>query len=228
MMYISAPVCGKIYDNYGPAPLLYGGTAAHVLGLMMTSLSQEYYQFFLAQSLCSALGAAAVFYAGSNVIGTWFLRNRALAYGVMASGASVSGVLLPYVVSPSEVSQHGYVSDGMGWRFAERKDSIMVTRLLPKVGFGWTMRICAFVFLFMLLLAMATVKARTRPKAQPWEFRAFVRPMGERLFLLNAMGNFFFFWGLFVPFNFIVLAAQYNDMSQDLAYYQIAILNGAR
>ena len=104
----------------------------------------------------------------------------------------------------------------------------MVTRLLLEVGFGWTMRICAFVFLFVLLLAMGTVKARTRPKAQPWELQAFVRPLGERLFLLNAIGNFFFFWGLFVPFNFIVLAAQYNGMSQDLANYQIAILNGAR
>ena len=99
MMYISAPLFGKIYDNYGPAPLLYGGTAAHVLGLMMASLAQEFYQFFLAQSLCSALGAAAVFYAGNNVIGTWFLRKRALAYGIVASGASVSGFLLPYVAS---------------------------------------------------------------------------------------------------------------------------------
>lgn len=99
MMYISAPFFGKIYDNYGPAPLLYGGTAAHVLGLMMASLAREYYQFFLAQSVCSALGAAAVFYAGNNVIGTWFLRHRALAFGVVAAGASVSGFLIPYDAS---------------------------------------------------------------------------------------------------------------------------------
>lgn len=104
----------------------------------------------------------------------------------------------------------------------------MVTRLLPKVGFGWTMRICAFVFLFVLVLAMGTVKARTRPSPKSWEVRAFYQPLRERLFLLNALGNFFFSWGLFVPFNFIILAAQYKGMDPDMANYQIAILNGAR
>lgn len=95
MMYISAPVFGKVYDNYGPTPLLYIGAFAHVVGLMMTSLAREYYQFILAQSLCSALGAAAVFYAGNNPIGTWFLGKRALAFGVVSAGASASGILLP-------------------------------------------------------------------------------------------------------------------------------------
>lgn len=96
MMYASAPLFGKIYDNYGPRPLLLFGTAAHVLGLMMASLSEVYYQFFLAQSICSALGAAAIFYAGNNPVGTWFMRNRALAFGIVSTGASVSGILLPY------------------------------------------------------------------------------------------------------------------------------------
>ncbi|KAF7507862.1 hypothetical protein GJ744_010026 [Endocarpon pusillum] len=58
---------------------------------MMTSLGQEYYQFFLAQSICSALGAAALFSAGTGPIGPWFWRNRALAFGVVASGSSLSG-----------------------------------------------------------------------------------------------------------------------------------------
>jgi len=104
----------------------------------------------------------------------------------------------------------------------------MVTRLIPEVGFGWMMRICAFVFLFVLFLAMGTVKARTRAKPKPWELKAFVAPLRERLFLLNAIGSFFFFWGLFVPFNFIILSAEYNGMTSNMANYQIAILNGTR
>ena len=95
MMYASTPFYGKIYDNYGPKPLLYFGAFAHVFGLMMTSLGQEYYQIFLAQSICSALGAAALFSASTGPIGSWFWRNRALAFGVMASGSSLSGCLIP-------------------------------------------------------------------------------------------------------------------------------------
>ena len=49
MMFVWGPVIGKVYDNYGPRFLLLAGTFLHVFGLMMTSLSTEYYQFLLAQ-----------------------------------------------------------------------------------------------------------------------------------------------------------------------------------
>lgn len=90
------------------------------------------------------------------------------------------------------------------------------------------MRICAFVFLFLLLIAMGVSKARTPPVVKPWELRAFFQPLRERLFLFNCLGSFFFFWGLFVPFNFLILAAGYYGMSEDMANYQISILNGTR
>lgn len=104
----------------------------------------------------------------------------------------------------------------------------MVTRLLPQVGFPWVMRTCAFLFLFLLIIAIFTVEARTPPKPKPWELAAFFRPLRERAFLLNTIGLFCFSWGLFVPFNFLVLEAQYQGVSAELANYQIAILNGAR
>jgi len=48
-MFFWGPVIGKVYDNFGPRSLLLAGTFFHVFGLMMTSLSTEYYQFILAQ-----------------------------------------------------------------------------------------------------------------------------------------------------------------------------------
>ena len=67
---MTLPIYGKVYDNYGPKPLVYGGTFAHVFGLMMASLGKEYYQIFLAQSICSSLGAAALFSAGMGPVGS--------------------------------------------------------------------------------------------------------------------------------------------------------------
>lgn len=95
MMYAAAPIFGKIFDDHGPKPLLYFGTFAHVFGLMMTSLTSKYYQIFLAQSICSALGASALFYAGTNPVGTWFWNRRALAFGIVSAGSSLSGCILP-------------------------------------------------------------------------------------------------------------------------------------
>ena len=95
MIFAGAPVFGKIFDSYGPRYLMLGGTFFHIFGLMMTSLSSEYYQFFLAQSICSALGASAIFYAGTNSVGTWFFNNRAFALGIISSGSSLGGVIIP-------------------------------------------------------------------------------------------------------------------------------------
>lgn len=54
---------GKICDVHGPRYPLLIGTVLHVFGLMMTSICKEYYQFLLAQGICSSIGASAIFYA---------------------------------------------------------------------------------------------------------------------------------------------------------------------
>ena len=95
IMQAGAPVWGKIFDNYGARFLLIFGTFFHIFGLMMASLGTEYYQLFLAQSLCSGLGASALFYAGLNSLSTWFFKKRALAFGIAASGSSMGGVIIP-------------------------------------------------------------------------------------------------------------------------------------
>ncbi|KAL2845476.1 MFS general substrate transporter [Aspergillus pseudoustus] len=199
MMYLGTPVYGKIYDSHGPKPLLVWGTCAHIFGLMMASLGTEYYQILLAQSICSAMGAAALFSAGTGPIGSWFLRNRALAFGVVASGSSLSGCLIP----------------------------IIVAQLLPRIGFPWTMRICAFIFLALLCIPLIVLEPRIRPKPQPWEFRAFLKPLHEPAFLVTTLGLAVFSWGMFIPFNFLVLEAQSRGMRPALATYQISILNAA-
>jgi hypothetical protein len=37
----------------------------HIFGLMMASISREYYQLLLSQGICSAIGAAAIFQPGN-------------------------------------------------------------------------------------------------------------------------------------------------------------------
>lgn len=56
----------------------------------------------------------------------------------------------------------------------------------------------------------------------------FVVPLKELKFLFLVLGSFFFFWGLFLPINFIILYGQHYSMSTSLAGYQLVILNAAR
>lgn len=94
-MFIGAPVFGKIFDSFGPRWLLAAGSFFHVFGLMMASLSTQYYQLLLSQGVCSALGSGAIFYAANNSASTWFLRRRAFAMGILSSGSSLGGVIFP-------------------------------------------------------------------------------------------------------------------------------------
>ncbi|KAJ5532950.1 MFS transporter asaE [Penicillium frequentans] len=197
VMFFAGPIFGLLFDNFGPRWILLGGTFLHVFGLMMTSLSTEYYQFILAQGICSPLGASAIFNACVNSVSTWFGKRRAFALGVMASGSSLGGVIFP----------------------------IMVTHLIPEVDFPWAMRICAFLILFMLGIANLTLKSRLQHHRKPVNLMVFVHPLKDIKFVMTVAGSFCFFWGMFLPFTFVITQAERYGMSSNMSQYLIPILN---
>ena len=95
VMFGGAPFLGKVFDSYGPRYMLLVGSLFNVFGLMMNSLATKYYQFILAQSICSGIAASAVYYSSTNSVATWFKRNRALALGCASSGSALGGVVYP-------------------------------------------------------------------------------------------------------------------------------------
>ena len=199
MMFLGGPVVGSLYDNYGPRYVLLFGSFMHVFGLMMTSLATEYYQFILAQGICSPIGASFIFFPAVSTVSTWFFRRRALAIGVVASGSSLGGVIFP----------------------------IFTQRLIPRIGFPWTIRAAAFLIFGLLVIANLTVRSRLPPTRKPFDLKKFVKPFSESTYLLLLISSFFVFFGIFLPFTFIQLQAQANGMSVNLASYLLAILNAA-
>ncbi|KAK0848485.1 hypothetical protein LTS02_014051 [Friedmanniomyces endolithicus] len=196
-MFAGGPVIGKL--NYGPRRLLLGGTLLHVFGLMMASLASEYYQFILAQGICSPIGASMIFYPAMSTIPTWFFRKRGAAFGIVAAGSSLGGVIFP----------------------------IMVQRLIVEVGFGWAMRTGAFLILALMVVAILTVESRFPPSKKPWSIKDFVIPLKELTYDLVSLGSFLFFMGIFLPINYIILEAEHYGMDPSLAQYLVPILNAA-
>ncbi|KAH8598926.1 monocarboxylate permease-like protein [Bisporella sp. PMI_857] len=199
MMFFWAPVVGKVTDDFGPRIPILIGSFLHIFGLMMTSISKEYYQIFLSQSICSAIGCSFLFYPSMTAAASWFLRHRALAIGLMVAGSSIGGIILP----------------------------IMVNRLVNEIGFGWTMRGIAFMLLGILVLGNLTVKSRLPPTRRPFKLKDFLVPYTEPAFLLLTIGSFFIFFGGFLPFNFVIVQARAEGMSANLAGYLVPIINAA-
>ncbi|KAK1239871.1 hypothetical protein MKX08_007313 [Trichoderma sp. CBMAI-0020] len=196
MMFLG-PFVGLIYDKYGPRYLIIGGTFLHVFGLMMTSISTQYYQILLSQGVCSAIGVSAIFQPALNSIATWFTTKRGAAYGLLATGSSLGGVIFP----------------------------IMVTRLIQEVGFPWAMRICAFLILGLLIIAILTVNAFNPPKFQPITLKRMVAPFTEFQFTCVCVGLLLFTFGLYVPINFVSVEAAAGGVDPNLVLYMVPILN---
>ena len=133
------------------------------------------------------------------VIPTYFTTHRALALGIVVSGSSIGGVVLP----------------------------VAITRLLPLIGFGWAMRTIAFIILFLLIIGNLTLKPYLPPSGRKFAVKDFMEPLREKAFVALISASFATYLGGFLPFTFIPSSGREIGMSSELAGYLVAIVNGA-
>ncbi|KAF2731872.1 MFS general substrate transporter [Polyplosphaeria fusca] len=193
------PVIGALFDRYGPRYLMLVGTILHVFGIMMTSLGTQYYQIFLAQGLCSALGVSAIFQPSVNSVAGWFDKRRGLAFGVVFTGSSIGGVVFP----------------------------IMITHLIATIGFAWALRTSGFLILLLLIPANLTIRTYQPPRPYAITRDKITKPFKEPPFVLIAAGFFCLSYGFFCPINFIPSEAEASGMDPNLVQYLLPLLNAA-
>lgn len=98
---------GRLFDAYGPRPIMIVGSVVLVFGTMMTSLATQYYQYILAQGILVGVGIGTVyasaaiawlglantrvdrFYPCLSAISTYFLKYRSTALGIALAGSGV-------------------------------------------------------------------------------------------------------------------------------------------
>lgn len=177
----------------------------HVAGLLGASWCTEFYQFFLTQGVISSLGASAVFFISMQTMGKWFERQQALAIGIAASGVSAGGVVFP----------------------------LMIQHLIPKIGFGWTMRSTVLVLLTLMIVCNVTLRP---PPAAINERRRMrmIMPQGDRPrvglrdrgLLMTIIGTTLFANGYFVVLTFLTTVARLRGWKNNVD--SLVVLNGAR
>ncbi|GFF51924.1 probable transporter MCH4 [Aspergillus udagawae] len=187
-LFALGPVVGIIFDNYGPRPLIIGGTLLHVFGLMMASLAKTYYQFILSQGVSLAC------------VSTWFSKKRGAAMGIMVTGSSVGGVIFP----------------------------IMISCMIQSTGYPWALRTAAFLILGLQIVAILTVRPRTKPMPKKMPTGRFAAPFREFPFVLLLLGIFVLTYGIFIPIDYLAVQGfQEAHMSEEMAQYLVSIFNAA-
>jgi MFS family permease len=165
---------------------------------MLVSLCNSYYQFMLAQAVLMGSSVAFLQFPAFAIVAQYFDKRRAAAMGLVASGSSIGGVVFPLVLS----------------------------KLLngSNIGFGWSMRIVAFIMLPFMLFACTVI----RPRVPPRKTRVFIAaPWKDRRYVMLVAAMFCVMMGMWVPVFYIPTYAVHRGMSSTLAAYLSAIINAS-
>ncbi|RDX44156.1 MFS general substrate transporter [Lentinus brumalis] len=196
VFFFSGAFVGRLFDAYGPRPIMVVGSLVLVLGTMLTSISTQYYQYILAQGILVGVGIGTVFYPSLAAISTHFRQYRGTALGIAIAGSGVGGVTWP----------------------------IMYQQLFGRLGFAWTVRITAFVTLVLCLFAILAVSSNLSSPAQsaPWLDTKMFRDVS---FMLVVVGSILICLGLFIPFFYIVDYTTAHGISPQMGFYVLSVMN---
>ncbi|KAL8694614.1 MAG: hypothetical protein Q9218_000796 [Villophora microphyllina] len=195
---------GPVFDAKGPRWLVFGGTICLVVGMIGVSESTdrclregpEFWHFILTFSILGGVGTSLIFTPAVGSIAHFFSRRRGGATGLAATGGSIGGIIFP----------------------------LALQSLFPRLGFAWSVRLLALIFLVLLILANLLIRTRLPPKVGEtvWpDFRIF----RNVTFALTTAGVFFIEWGLFIPITYLSSYGFANDVSPAFSYQLLAILN---
>ncbi|KAG9528068.1 MFS monocarboxylate transporter [Aureobasidium sp. EXF-12298] len=209
-MYLSSPAVGIAYDKIGPNMLLGIGSVGGLFAIFMVSLCKEYYQIFLAQALVFGVSSAFLVTPSLSTLTKYFRKNRALGMGIVVAGSSTGGVIWPIVLN--QLLNH------------------------TNLGFGWTIRIIAFIMLPLLTMSCLLVRnpaviqssanekdqapAAAKPKAD-------LSIIKNPAFILCCAGMAITNLGMFSPFFYVSSYAASLNMSTSFTFYLVSIVNGA-
>ncbi|CAF9941250.1 MAG: hypothetical protein HETSPECPRED_003033 [Heterodermia speciosa] len=173
LVYLIGTFSGRGLDAGYYHLILAFGFFLQILAVFMTSISTEYWQLFLAQGICKGLGDGLVFCPTVSLVATYFSQNRVLAMACTASGGATGGIIFPLIAQ----------------------------QLLPKIGFGWTVRVMAFVICFNSAVALAIAHVRLPPRrvGPLVEWSAF----RELPYTLFCAGMFLNLWAVYFAYFYV-------------------------
>ena len=199
LLLLVGPLSGPLFDRGYMRTLNVVGTVLIMLGMLMTSISSQYYQIFFAQGICTGLGMGLLFVQSVAILPAYFVKRCALATGISACGSSLGGILYP----------------------------IVFQQLEPRIGFGWATRVLAFIALATQAIAM--VLMRQRPGLATSTSRALVDMslFTEMPILSFSFSALFAFTGLYMPFYYIGIYSQrkIDGIPHSLLAYLVPLLN---
>jgi MFS family permease len=169
-----------------------------VFAIMMTSLCAQYWQFMLAQGILLGISMGFLQFPAMAAVTQYFDKKAGAALGLVISGSSIGGVVIPIALSKMLNSTN--------------------------LGFGWSIRIIGFLLIPLLAFSCITVRSRLPARQSAFLLPGAFK---DRTYCMLIAALFFMFIGMFPPLFYIPTYAVERGMDATLASYLLAIVNGA-
>ena len=101
------PIEGYLVDHYGPRRIILVGYLLMGAGFIAFSTISTLTSFYIAFAFIAFGASLSGFLPMSTAVTNWFIRRRGLAMGILLSGISIGGLLVPLVAFSIET---------FGWR----------------------------------------------------------------------------------------------------------------
>ncbi|RAH49312.1 MFS general substrate transporter [Aspergillus brunneoviolaceus CBS 621.78] len=194
MMAIGLPV-GSIMDRGHLRLLVVAGSVLQVAGMLMVSLCTAYWQVFLAQGICVGIGSGLLVVPSVAVLPLYFSAKRMLATGFAATGSSLAGIIY----------------------------SIMLRRLIVRIGFPWAVRVLALVMLAGSITCAAVMRLRPgHAKRAPLQWRKFT---SDSCLVSFTAAFTAMMAAVYIPFFYVEDYALDLSIDQDTSFYLLSIMN---
>ncbi|KAK4101137.1 MFS general substrate transporter [Parathielavia hyrcaniae] len=197
LQFAGGGLTGPLFDRFG-AWVIRPAAVLYVFALMMTSVCEEYWQFILAQGVLAGLAMSMLQVPAFAAVSQYFDKKRGAALGLVVSGSSIGGIIFPIALSK--------MLNG------------------STLGFGWSVRVMAFVVTPLLAFSCFAVTSRLPPRKTNFFIPA---AFTEVKFMTLIAAVFCCFIGMFTPLFFIPTYAVYRGVEPTLASYLLAIVNAA-
>jgi MFS family permease len=194
LMFFTSTFSGRLTDAGYFHQTLLVGTVILLLGFFAASFAQTYWQILLSHGVCIGLGGGLVFIPAMSLVGTYFTKRRSLALAISAIGNSFGGLIF----------------------------SAILQSLLPKLGYGWAMRVCGFVVMGSMIPANFLLKPRRikRTKAPLIDWTAF----GEPIYTCFAAGMLFCMVGMWIPVFYVSVPSLFPEVVCSDVTYSLDLL----
>ncbi|EGO00981.1 hypothetical protein SERLA73DRAFT_105481 [Serpula lacrymans var. lacrymans S7.3] len=205
MLYAPGALVGKAFDAGYFHHLSSIGIILYVFSMFMLSLVQpgQYYQIFLSHGVGMGIGQGLLYVPSLSIVAHHFKRRRALATGIVVSGASAGGIIFPIMLNIL------FAESGIGFANGVRASAALVAGLL-----------------FIAKFLMKTRPPPKMPSSTGSTGSTYIKDiLTDGAYIWSIAGAFLVNVGMFFPFFYLELFSTAHNISDQLAFYSLAMLN---